>query len=382
MLSRPHYIANEIYRKSTYGSLHPLSIPRVSSTTDLITALGWLDPAVYRESSRATPRQLARFHDPAYIAALQQAEHDGGLPDAMKQRFNIGVSGNPIYREVFSRPATSVGGTLLAVSLLKDGGVVHSPAGGTHHGRRDHASGFCYFNDPVMGCLAFLDQGLRRVAYVDLDAHHGDGVQDAFADDDRVLTISIHEDGRWPHSGPVHDRAGGMARNMPVPPGFNDDELAFLIENAVIPLLETFEPEALIIQCGCDGLADDPMSRLELSNRGIWRAVLALKRLAPRVLAVGGGGYNPWMVARCWAGIWGILNGFPFPDRLPEAAEDVLRQLTWRRRAGRNPPEHWFTTLADPPRHGPVREEVRALAPLMLREDISDNADHQTRATG
>ncbi len=369
MLTRPHYIANDIYRRSTYGSLHPLSIPRVSSTTDLVTGLGWLDPKIYRDSKRATPKQLARFHKPDYIAAVEQAERDGELPEDMKHRYHLGVSGNPIYREVFSRPATSVGGTLLAAEMLAEGGIVHSPAGGTHHGRADHASGFCYFNDPVLGCYAFLDQGLTRIAYVDLDAHHGDGVQDAFHDDDRVLTISIHEADRWPHSGGATDRAGGFARNMPVPPGLNDDELAFLVENAVIPLVEQFEPQVLIIQCGCDGLADDPLSKLELSNQGIWHAVRQLKRLAPRILALGGGGYNPWTVARCWSGIWGVLNNFPVPDRLPPDAESVLRALRWSRSAGRNPPEHWFTTLADTPHHGPIRDAVRALAPIVLREE-------------
>jgi len=217
------------------------------------------------------------------------------------------------------------------------------------------------------------------VFYLDVDAHHGDGVQAAFADDARVLTVSLHEAGRWPMvrgramgAGTVADRAGGWARNLPVPPGFHDGELAFLLDRAVLLLAARFRPEAVVLQAGADALADDPQSKLALSNRAIWRVAAAVKDLAPRLLVLGGGGYNPWSVARCWTGVWGVLNGRLAadgpPERLPAAAEAVLRALQWRHRDGRRPPEHWFTTLADPPSTGPVRPEVRRLPALVLQE--------------
>jgi acetoin utilization protein AcuC len=175
----------------------------------------------------------------------------------------------------------------------------------------------------------------------------------------------VHEKGRWPFTGAVDD-AGAV--NFPVPPGFNDSELDLLVEEAIGPLVEAFGPEMLILQCGADGLADDPLSRLELSNRAIWRAVDTLRPLAPRVLVLGGGGYNPWSVARCWTGIWAGLNAFPIPPRLPPRAEAVLRGLSWARSQGRNPPQHWFTTLADQPRNGTIRDEVRTLVhPALAR---------------
>ncbi len=363
----PLLIAAEIYRQSSYGSGHPLAIPRVSSALDLIRALGWVAPADYREAPVATPDQLARFHDPGYIDAVRRAEAARDLPAAERDRYQIGRNGNPIYAEMFRRPATSAGGTLLAVDHLAERGVVHNLGGGTHHGRRAMASGFCYFNDAVLGILKLLDQGHARIAYVDLDAHHGDGVEAAFADDDRVLTISIHEAGRWPYTGHVDDRAGGMARNLPVPPDFNDSELAALMDWAVRPLVDRFRPSVLVVQGGVDGLADDPMSQLALSNGALWSAVAALRPLAPALLMLGGGGYNPWSVARAWAGFWGTLAGHPLPVRLPPAAESVLRGLSWRRSQGRNPPEHWFTTLADPPRPGPVRPEIAAIARAVTR---------------
>ena len=365
----PCLIGSEIYRRSSYGGRHPLAIPRVSLMLDLVRALGWLPDCAYIEAPRATPVELARFHDPDYIAAVRRAEADRRVDPEVGERYNIGRAGNPIYPEVFSRPATACGATLAAVELLLGGpeapALVHSPAGGTHHGRRDRAAGFCYFNDPVLGIFRLLDRGIARVLYVDLDAHHGDGVEDAFRGEPRVLTISIHEQDRWPHTGAIEDQ-GPSWRNLPVPAGFNDSELAFLIEAAVEPLAASFAPEAVVIQSGADGLADDPMSKLALSNNALWQAVARLQKLAPRVLVLGGGGYNPWAVARCWAGTWATVSGIEIPSRLPEPAERLLRAVEWRHSLARTPPERWFTTLADPLNEGPVRPEIQAVAAAAL----------------
>jgi len=261
---------------------------------------------------------------------------------------------------------TSAGGVLLAAHLTAEGGVVHCPGGGTHHGRPDRASGFCYLNDPVLGILAWLDQGLERIVYLDIDAHHGDGVQDAFADDARVLTISVHEAGRWPRTGLACDRAGGQARNFPVPSGFNDSEMRVLLQAAILPLMAAHRPQAIFLQCGADALEEDPLSRLSLSNNAHWQVVAAIRHLAPRLIVTGGGGYNPWSVARCWTGVWATLNGVAIPDRATPDAEAVLRGLRYNRAAGRRPPEHWFTTLRDAPREGHVRPDIHALASLAL----------------
>jgi acetoin utilization protein AcuC len=366
----PLYIGSEIYRGSTYGPAHPLHVPRVSTTTDLCRALGWLPDARYREAPMATPDQVARFHDPLYVAALRRAEETGAVSDDDRARYRIGAENNPVYPEIYRRPMTSAGGVLLAARLTQDGGIVHCPGGGTHHGRPARASGFCYLNDPVLGILAWLDAGLARVAYLDIDAHHGDGVQDAFHGDPRVLTVSIHEQGRWPGTGKADDRGGGNARNLPVPLGFNDTEMRFLMNAAVLPMIAEFRPEAVFLQCGADALEEDPLARLSLSNNAHWRVVERVMPLAPRLVVTGGGGYNPWTVARCWAGVWATLNGLAIPDTLPPAAEAVLRRLRYNRAAGRNPPAHWFTTLRDTPRDGPVRDEVRHLADLVLEEAL------------
>jgi acetoin utilization protein AcuC len=367
MPPRPRLIAHDIYRRSSYGGRHPLAIARVSAALDLIRAMGWLEEDQYIVSPEATLDELCCFHAPDYLAALQAAERSQRADPETRRRYNFGVNGNPIFPEMFRRPATSCGGTLKGAELLlADGGIVHHLAGGTHHGRRDRASGFCYLNDVALGILRLLDGGLRRVLYVDLDAHHGDGVEAAFAGDGRVLTISIHEEGRWPYSGALTDRAGGSARNLPVPAGFNDSELAALIEGAVLPIAERFGPEAVVVQCGADALADDPMSDGMLSNGALWSAVLRIAQSAPRLLILGGGGYNPWSVARCWAGLWAALNGRA-PDQVPTAtARAVLRELTWSRSQGRNPPKHWFTTIADPGRPNTVRSRIHELVAVSL----------------
>ncbi len=368
------FIGSEIYRSSSYGLRHPLAIPRVSTCMDLCRTLGWLADDEYIDSPIATADELARFHDPDYIAAVQTLERTQKASPEVRQRYQLGCNGNPVYPEVFRRPATACGASLLAASLLGDAesGVrtVYSPAGGTHHGRKDRASGFCYFNDPALAILTLLDRGLERVFYLDVDAHHGDGVQAAFETEPRVMTLSIHESGRWPMdsqgTGSAADRGGGGARNLPVPQGFNDSEMAYILEAALLPLVQNFGPQALVLQCGADALEEDPLSKLALSNRALWQVVATAAALAPRLLVLGGGGYNPWSVGRCWAGVWATLKGLEIPERLPPAAEALLSGITWRHRLGRNPPAAWFTTLADSPRPGPLRDEVRDVVATVM----------------
>jgi acetoin utilization protein AcuC len=353
-------VGSEIYRRSSYGAAHPLRVPRVSTVLDLARALDWLPPRHYRTSPTAKAEALALWHDPGYLDALAAAERDGAVSPAVRARYGLGTLSNPVFPEMWRRPATSAGGTMLAAEMLRDGGVVHVPAGGTHHGMADRASGFCYLNDIVLAMLTFRRAGIRRIAYVDLDAHHGDGVEAAFAGDPDVLMISVHEENRWPRTGGLEDDAGGSAFNLPVPAGLNDSEARAILHGLILPRVAAFAPEALVVQCGADALAEDPMSRLGLSNNAYLEALAALRPLAPRLLVLGGGGYNPWSVARCWTAIWGLLSDRAIPEELPQPAQAVLRALVWTgRKEGRNPPASWTTTLLDPPREGPVRAEIR-----------------------
>ena len=336
----PLFIGSDVYRGAAYGGQHPLRVPRVSTVIDLSRALCLFPKGSYRTSPVAKPEALALWHDRAYLAALQAAAGAGTVTEAVRIRHGLGTAANPIFPQMFRRPATGAGGVMLAADLLARAlsGAVHVPGGGTHHGLRDRANGFCYLNDPVLGIMVLQCAGLTRIAYVDIDAHHPDGVATAFTGDPSVLMISVHEAGRWPYTGALDDRAGGSAVNLPVPRGFNDSEMALVLEAVILPRLAAFRPEAIVLQAGADALLEDPLSRLALSNNA-YRAVLAaLRTLSPRLLLLGGGGYNPWSVGRCWTLLWADLAGLAVPERLPPEAEAVLRGLSWGG-GGRPPPE-------------------------------------------
>ncbi len=205
-MTEPIFIGARIYRGSSYGAHHPLSIPRVPTVTDLSRALGWLPDTQYRTSPCAKPSALTGFHTPDYIAALQRAEATQ-RPDPAH---DLGTLSNPVFPEVYRRPATAAAGGLLAAEHVRAGGVAYNPGGGTHHGLPDRANGFCYLNEPVLTIRHLLGMGLRQIAYVDIDAHHCDGVAVAFHGSEQVRMISVHEDKRWPFTGALDDDAGGF----------------------------------------------------------------------------------------------------------------------------------------------------------------------------
>jgi acetoin utilization protein AcuC len=357
-VTTPIFIGSEIYRGSSYGPAHPLHIARVSTVMDLTRALGWLPGGQYRTSPRAKPAALAAWHASDYIAALQQAEQTQQVDDATRTRFGLGTTANPIFPEMFSRPATGAGGVMLAAELVAQGGVVHVPGGGTHHALSDRANGFCYLNDPVLCLLRLRALGCQRMAYVDLDAHHCDGVQAGLSGDEDMLLISVHEEKRWPFTGALEDRGAGRAVNLPVPRDLNDTEARMILQRVILPALERFAPDAIVLQCGADSLADDPLSRLALSNNAYLEALDAIRPIAPRLIVLGGGGYNPWSTGRLWTLIWGRLNGCDVPDTLPEGAQRILSALDWNRQRHVPRPAHWMQTLLDPRNEAPVRNEI------------------------
>ncbi len=355
----PQFIASEIYRNSSYGAWHPLAIPRVSTVMDLCAALGWLPDGRYVRSPRARPQALSVWHDADYVEAVMRAEETQAVSDAEREKYALGSHANPVFPEMFRRPATSAGASILAGELLKSGGAVFSPAGGTHHGMPARANGFCYFNDPMLAILSLKAHGRKRVAYIDIDAHHPDGVEHGCAMDEDVLMVSVHEERRWPFTGRIEDEGVGQVFNLPVERGFNDTEMATVLDQLILPAVAQFRPDAIVLQCGADAVLEDPLSRLAVSNNAHWSVVRALADMSDAFLVLGGGGYNPWSVGRLWTGVWATLAGLDIPEALPEEGEQIMRKLSWPgRQAGRCPPEHWFTTLRDAPREGPVRARL------------------------
>jgi acetoin utilization protein AcuC len=236
-----------------------------------------------------------------------------------------------VFRGVWEAARLVAAGSLLAADMVATGEAerVFHFAGGLHHALPDRASGFCYVNDPVLAILRLRERGLR-VAYVDIDAHHGDGVQHAFYDDPSVLTISTHERGErlFPGTGFVRELgagdAAGYSVNLPLE-AYTDSAVYLPAFEAVVPpLLERFKPDVIVAQLGVDGHRTDPLTHLAFDLQGFVRAFARILPLAPKVVALGGGGYDVRNVARGWTAAWAVINGVELPDELPASyARDI-----------------------------------------------------------
>ena len=296
------------------GSWHPLNPVRLDLTIRLARSLGVLDGVQPLAPVPATDDELHTVHSDDYVAAVKQASrgyvgHGLGTPD------------NPVFHRMHEASALVAGGSLMAAEEILAGRTARAVniAGGLHHAMRDHASGFCVYNDCALAIRRLLDGGVSRVAYVDIDVHHGDGVQEAFADDRRVLTISLHQHPAtlFPGTGNSTDigapGAEGSAVNVPLPPGTGDDSWLRAFHAVVPALLRAFQPEVLVTQHGADTHVEDPLANLELSVDGQRAAHRALAGLADttaggRWLALGGGGYSLFrVVPRSWAHLLGVL---------------------------------------------------------------------------
>ena len=355
-MREPILIGSEVYRLSSFGGTHPLAIARVCSVMDIVRALDLCANDQLQNAPIAKPALLLQFHEAEYIQALQRIEMDQLATYQDQKKFNIGTLSNPVFPHIYRRPATSVGCSLLAAEYVAKVGRAYSLGGGLHHGMADFANGFCFLNDLVFAIRRLRSLGLRRVAYVDLDAHHPDGVEAAFPDEKDLLIISTHEENRWPFLGTLKDNRIGRIMNIPLPAGCQDSEFNLVFDSLVLPALNRFEPEVIVVQGGADALSNDPLSRLALSNNALWRALRGLLGCAERILLTGGGGYNPWTVARLWTGFWAILNDKPIPQQINRSAKEILSSLTWNRK--RRLPEHMLETLHDPPTEGPIRQNI------------------------
>ena len=355
-LAKAILIGSEVYRKSQFGGKHPLSIPRVSAVLDLVKALGICDKEEYKTGPCAKPELLKSFHTADYIAVLKKTEVSQKISEKDAKTYNIGSLSNPVFPEMFKRPATSVGSSLLAADLVANGGRAYSLGGGLHHGMTGYANGFCFLNDLAFAINRLRDLGVQRIAYIDLDAHHCDGVAAAFPENENLFVVSTHERKRWPFTGGLDENIPDRFLNVPLPSHCNDTEFMFVFEKLVLPLLDRFQPEALIIQGGADALVEDPMSRLCLSNQVIFKILSILLGFSQRVLLTGGGGYNPWTVARLWTGFWALISGRTIPEVLPNQATELLRSLSWQRQT--KPKEIMLNSIYDVPMEGQLRDEV------------------------
>ena len=363
---------SDIFKGSRYEKGHPLDMDRVWPSVELIQLMGWVKQKQIIKNKPAGIEELAKFHDINYVKALIKAETDQSLSESLKIKFNIGIGNNPIFKEVFSRPASAVKASIEAVEMIatQKANKILNISGGTHHGRKSQAYGFCFLNDCVLGILKAIELGFSKILYVDLDAHHCDGVQDVFVNNDKVTVISIHEENRWPKTGTIDDCKINNIMNFPVPSGFNDSELDFLIKHGVIPFGKKINPDLLIIQAGADMLDGDPQSRISLTNNAYWKAIKDILSLCDKSIILGGGGYNPYLTAKAWAGNWALLNNkIEWLDQdMNSECQDLLKSLQWKNSRVRNGiPENWFKRWRDPCFETKVGDEVSFLLDNILR---------------
>ncbi len=364
---RAVFIGGPHYRRPSYGRNHPLAIPRVSLAFEVIEAYEALAPSEFVRSRPASVAELTRFHTRDYVNALKRSEAFGRVRAADRARHDLGTIENPYFPGMFYTPALATGGSLQGAEAVLAGYHAFSPAGGMHHATPDAARGFCYFNDVVLAILRLRAEGLR-VLYLDIDAHHGDGVEQAFWDDPSVMTVSLHMDTAYAYpfkGGRLQDQGGagamGSAVNVPLPRETHDREYREVFDALWPPILECFRPDAIVLQTGTDALFGDPLGRFRLSTAGFLDIVGQVVAAGVPVLATGGGGYHPLLLARAWAGVWGLLSGRALPVALPEAAIRALRAVGWDEDEDEPYYEGLFRNRLEYGEERPVRPVIREL---------------------
>ncbi|MFA7657408.1 acetoin utilization protein AcuC [Acidithiobacillus thiooxidans] len=348
------------YRRASYGSNHPLAIPRVSLTLDLINSYGAIAAEEYCLGRPASHQELFGFHTRDYIQAFEHAQFRGNVRDTDRKQYQLGTLENPYFPGFFDTPNLATGSSILAAEQVLQGFTAFSPAGGMHHAAPGQARGFCYLNDPVLAIQHLRRAGLR-VLYWDMDAHHGDGVEAAFHADPDTLTVSLHMDTAYayPFQGGGLDDHEGMAVNLPLPAEINDTEYAAVFEALWPRVMRQFVPDVVVLQAGTDILSPDPLSKFRISNGLFWQVLRRLLAESPRLLVLGGGGYHPIALARCWTGVWAILSGRTLDDNLPDSGRALLEGVEWDM-DDEDAPDYsrQFQYLDDLPLPGPLRSEV------------------------
>ncbi|MBI3964722.1 MAG: acetoin utilization protein AcuC [Chloroflexi bacterium] len=333
MRDRSRLVFRPEYADYNFGPQHPLRPERFGAGLELFEAAGlgpqpdeWLAPPP------ATPAELGLVHTSEYLDAVQRLSdhaHDP-LAGADGHRWGLGPGDTPAFPGMHAATAAVVGGTLHAVLGVLDGAFDHAfnPAGGLHHAFADRASGFCVYDDPAVAIAAAVQRG-ARVLYVDVDAHHGDGVQAIFYEDPRVLTLSIHETGHhlFPGTGFVEELGSGpglgYSLNLPMEPYTEDASWLDSLQLVLDAVAERFQPDLIVSQHGCDPHTWDPLTHLRLSTRAFAAESRLIHELAHRLaqgrwVALGGGGYD-WIrvVPRNWAILWAEMTGQELPETIP-----------------------------------------------------------------
>jgi acetoin utilization protein AcuC len=319
------FIYSDEWAGYAYSSHHPLKPIRLQLTYELMQAYHLLSDDRCRmiPAAEAGIQELSRFHAAEYLHILQAASEGQLVPQST--HYGLGPGDNPIFPGMFRFSALIAGASLQAAQVVDAGvaRVAFNIGGGLHHGIPARASGFCYLNDVVLAIDYLRDRG-HRVAYIDIDTHHGDGVQAAYYRTSQVLTISLHESGKYLFPGTgfedeIGEGAGrGYSVNVPLHPYTEDEVFTWAFRQIVPPLLKEFRPTVIVTQLGVDTFRTDPLSDLELTTTGFCSMLEVFRNLNVPWVALGGGGYDVPNVPRAWTLAWGIMTDIPVPAKLPE----------------------------------------------------------------
>jgi acetoin utilization protein AcuC len=329
------------------GTDHPLAPVNRELAIDLIRMYGMLDrPDVTVLAPGACDEELiARVHTPAYMAQVRRYSTQPALAHAFEAgMWGLAAGGDtPAFAGMHEAAVAVCGASVTAAMEVWEGRAtrVFSAAGGLHHAFANKANGFCIYNDAAVAIQALLDAGAERVAYVDVDVHHGDGTQFIFYDDPRVLTCSVHESGRYlfPGTGALDERGVGKGTgtsvNIPLPAYAGDGPYMRAIEDVIVPMVRDFEPDIIVTQDGVDPHHQDPLAHLQVRMATfprLWRVLhdMADEATDGRWIALGGGGYNVDVLPRAWALLFAEMTGAALPDDIPPEWLVLARDLTGR----------------------------------------------------
>ncbi len=316
MSRKSAFIYSEQFEKYPYPESCPFNTSRAGKTRKVLKSMGMLAGGSRVDvcQEQANEQILEIFHTRKYIDVLKKTSE--GAFDIEALHMGLGTSDCPVFKGMYENSAIACGATVKGAEMIIQGqaDVVFNPAGGLHHAHQERSSGFCYLNDVGIGCELLTKAG-KRVLYLDVDVHHGDGVQDFFYYRDDVMTVSFHESGKtlFPGTG-FEDEIGsgsgkGYSVNVPLPVGTYDQEYMRVFKTVVVPLIEFYEPDVIVFELGADTLAGDPLARLYLTNNTYADIINILLKYNKPILATGGGGYNIENTVRAWAFAWTVLSG-------------------------------------------------------------------------
>ena len=329
------FIYSSEFEKYNYPPEHPFNTVRATRVREIVSSMGMLSGSGKSEVAPKPAERivLKKFHTARYLHALKTAA--AGHWDVEALQMGIGSQDCPIFKGLYEYSVLAAGGTLTAAKMILSGqaDIAFNPSGGYHHAGPEHAAGFCYINDVALACIVLAEQE-KRVLYLDVDVHHGDGVAQAFYDRSDVLTISLHQNPKtlFPGTGFENEIGTGEGKgycvNVPLPVGTYDQAYLKAFETIVLPLTAAYNPDVIVFELGVDALAGDPLANLRLTNNVYAEIVDHLMSFNKPILATGGGGYNIENTVRAWALAWSIFCGADRGEDMSHAMGGVFLEST------------------------------------------------------